>query len=255
MMTQQACKTTIHGIVREGMRLGMVLGLVAATLCLTAAAHAQPTSDSLALANAYGTGVHAFYSGDLDRSIADLTAAIEGGTADPRAWYFRGLSAWRLGRLDEAEADFREGAEREASTVGSWPVSRSLERVQGTERLRLERYRTRARVAALERDRALIRRRYVEIEDAQPEVLRQRRPLPATPATDDVFAAPAERVPAPAAAQVDEPVEPAEPENEPAEREEPVLPAEAAEPAESPFGDSAPKAEAEPAAEADDFQL
>jgi hypothetical protein len=252
MMTQQVCRSTMHGIMREGMRLGMVLGLVAATLCLTAAAHAQPTSDSLALANAYGTGVHAFYSGDLDRSIADLTAAIDGGTADPRAWYFRGLSAWRLGRLDEAEADFREGAEREASTVGSWPVSRSLERVQGTERLRLERYRTRARVAALERDRALIRRRYVEIEDAQPEVLRQRRPLPATPATDDVFAAPAERVPAPAAAQVDEP---AEPENEPAERDEPILPAEAAEPAESPFGDSAPKAEAEPAAEADDFKL
>lgn len=250
---------------RRIMRGGMQLCLTAATLCLAATAHAQLTSDSLALANAYGTGVHAFYSGDLDRSISDLTVAIDGGTADPRAWYFRGLSAWRLGRLDEAEADFREGAEREASTVGSWPVSRSLERVQGTERLRLERYRTRARVAALERDRALIRRRYVEIEDAQPEVLRQRRPLPATPADDGVFAAPAERVPAPAAAPVEEPAEPAEPaaepdepSAEPAERDEPVLPAEAPAPAEAPFEDSAPAADepqAEaPAAEADDFQ-
>jgi hypothetical protein len=236
---------------RRIMRGGMPLCLTAATLCLAATAHAQLTSDSLALANAYGTGVHAFYSGDLDRSISDLTAAIDGGTADPRAWYFRGLAAWRLGRFDEAEADFREGAEREASTVGSWPVSRSLERVQGTERLRLERYRTRARVAALERDRALIRRRYVEIEDAQPEVLRQRRPLPATPADDGVFAAPAERVPAPAAVPVEEPAEPAEP-AEP--DDEPVLPAEAPAPAEAPFEDSEP-AEAEPAAEADDFKL
>jgi hypothetical protein len=244
MMTRQAGGMTMHTIVRRGMRLGVT----AATLCLAATSHAQPTSDSLALANAYGTGVHAFYSGDLNRSIADLTSAIDGGTSDPRAWYYRGLAAWRLGRFDEAEADFREGAERETSTIGSWPVSRSLERVQGTERLRLERYRTRARVAALERDRALIRRRYVEIEDAQPEVLRQRRPLPATPADDGVFAAPAERVPAPAAAPVEEPAEPAA---------EPALPAEAPEPADSPFGESAPAADelqAEAPAEADDFK-
>lgn len=252
---------------RAGLGMGMIRAAIVAVALGTAPATAQLTTASLPLANAYGSGVHAFFSGDFDRSFADLTAAIDGGTADPRAWYFRGLAASRMGRFDEAEADFREGADRELAAVGNWPVSKSLERVQGAERLRLERHRTRARVAAIGRDREMIRRRYVEIEEAQPEVLRKRRPLPAAEAGNDVFSTPAERVPAPAAVEPAPAVAPeaaAEPADAPAD-----APAEEPDPfaADQPAAaDPAERVEAEPLeaekpleaeqpAEADDFRL
>lgn len=141
------------------------------------------TLENLSLARSYGSGVHAFFTGDFARSYEDLTAAIEAGSEDPRTRYFRGLAAMRLGRLDEAEADFSEGADLEARALGGWPVSRSLERVQGHDRLQLERHRVRARVAALQRDRAAERDRYLGAAAAQPQVLRGRvpstRPSPA----------------------------------------------------------------------------
>jgi hypothetical protein len=181
--------------------------------------------------------------------------------ADPRAWYFRGLAALRLGRTDEAEADFTEGAERESRDAGVWPVSRSLERVQGPERLQLERHRIRARVAALQRDREAVKRRYSGIEDVQPEMLRRIRPVERLPASkQNPFAdkptpaesAPAESVPAPAEEPAADPL--AAPSEPAAEAAEPA--AEAAEPAaeaaEDPFGGSEPAAE-KPAAEADPF--
>lgn len=146
------------------------------------AARAQQGED-LSLARTYGSGVHAYFSGDFDRSYDDLTAAIEAGSEDPRSRYFRGLSALRLGRLDEAEADFSEGAALEARALGGWPVSRSLERVQGHDRIRLERHRVRARVAGLQSDREAERKRYSGIEAAQPRVQRGRRPAP-LPAPD-----------------------------------------------------------------------
>jgi len=166
--------------------LTAVLAVAVGTSSL-AGVRAQVAIENLPLSTTYGAGVHAFFSGDLERSHDALSAAIAAGTRDPRAWYFRGLAALRMGRLDEAEADFSEGATREIAAVGGWPVSRSLERVQGAERLQLERHRTRARVAALERDREARQRRYVEIDEAAPEVLRSRRPTPPPVAPGDVF--------------------------------------------------------------------
>lgn len=163
---------------------GAVLRRVALTTVLATAggfvpfghAKGQMPAEMAPLAAAYGSGVHAYFAGDYDRSFSSLTDAIAAGIEDPRAWYFRGLAALRLGRMDEAEADFTEGAERESARSGGWAVSRSLERVQGADRLRLERHRVRARVAALQRDRDALRRRISEIDDAQPDVLRRRRP-------------------------------------------------------------------------------
>lgn len=147
-----------------------------------AAAAVPVTSESLPLAAAYGQGVHAYFAGDYQRSYDDLSQAIAAGTPDPRAYYFRGLAALRLGRLDEAEADFSSGADREMAQSGDWRVGRSLERVQGGDRLRLERHRTRAKIVALQNDREAVRRRYSEIEDAQDDVLRRRRRPAAGPA-------------------------------------------------------------------------
>jgi hypothetical protein len=202
----------------------------------TASRAAQPTIESLPLAAAYGAGVHGYFAGDYDRSYEDLTSAIEAGTNDPRVYYFRGLAALRLGRTDEAEADFTEGANRESEGLGGWPVARSLERVQGPDRLRLERHRTRARVALLQRQRAAEAERYSQIQEAQPDVLRRRRPVaPPVDAADE--ANPFEERRGPEPGWKPEPV----PVKEPAV---PAVPAEALPPAEP-----MPEPAAAPAAE------
>ena len=162
---------------RTAGRLGAAVMGAWLVACLPQARAAQPTLPNLALDAAYGDGVHAYFAGDYIRAYDDLSQVIEAGTRDPRAYYFRGLAALRQGRDDEAEADFTTGAERESESLGNWPVSRSLERVQGADRLRLERHRVRARVVLLQRQREAERLRYSQIEEAQPEVLRRRRPV------------------------------------------------------------------------------
>lgn len=174
---------------------------VASGLASAGSTVAQMPAETAPVAAAYGSGVHAYFAGDYDRSFAILTDAIAAGIRDPRAWYFRGLAALRLGRLDEAEADFTEGAERESSGAGAWSVSRSLERVQGTDRLRLERHRVRARVAALQRFRDAQQRRISELDEAQPDVQRSRRPAGGGRDDANPFAGgeAAESIPAPTA--------------------------------------------------------
>lgn len=142
---------------------------------------AAPTSaEPMPLATAFGSGAHAFFACDYQRAYEELSNAIQAGTQDPRAWYFRGLAALRLGRVDEAEADFSTGAERESRGLGTWPVSRSLERVQGPDRLTLERHRARARVAMLQQRRESIERRYSGVDSVGDDVIRRRRPIERT---------------------------------------------------------------------------
>lgn len=155
--------------------------------------------DDLALARLYSTGVHAYFSGDYPRSHADLSAVVEAGCRDPRALYFRGLAALRLGLFAEAEADFSMGASLEADPFANWPVSQSLERVQGADRIELERYRARARVVAIQHDHAAEAKRYSGIVLEQPDVLRKRRPAPQPDGDRDGPAVPAEAAVAPAA--------------------------------------------------------
>lgn len=243
----------------------------AVMMALVGAGADGQTIENLSVARTFGAGVHAYFSGDFARSYDDMTAVIEAGAEDPRALYFRGLAALRMGRLDEAEADFSTGADLEARALGNWRVSSSLERVQGSERLRLERHRVRARVAMLQQDRSAARKRYSGIEAAQPEVLRSRRPAAerpgdaANPFAED--AAPAARRKAPDSPPEPEPMpEPAapaaqtdalEPEPEPATPNsatatpaEPEMPAEPAAPAE-PAESEAPSEPAAPAAPAE----
>jgi hypothetical protein len=177
--------------------------------------------EPLAVRDAIGAGIHAYHAGDFHRAYDDLTNAIEAGTEDPRGYYFRGLAALRLGRTSEAEADFTAGADRELSTGGIRRVSLSLERVQGTERLTLERFRSRARLGALQRERDAFGRRYSAIEDAATDVRRRRRPedirpelvAPGGAATGSPAPAGIEEVPAPVA----KPASPAKPAQKPGE--------------------------------------
>ena len=140
--------------------------------------------EPLGVAASYGAGVHAYYDGNYQAAYDALTAAIEAGTLDPRAYYYRGLTSIKLGKIDdEINGDFAEGASRETMGRGGISISRSLERVQGRDRQRLEAYRQRARVAAVQRDEAAIRQRYIGVQETAPDVLRRRVPeTVATPA-------------------------------------------------------------------------
>ena len=99
----------------------------------------------------YGDGVHSFYAGNYQQSYDYLSEVIEIGTDDPRVYYFRGLSALRLGSQGDADDDFTKGATFEAERGNTRTVSRALERIQGPDRLLLEKSRSKARLALAER--------------------------------------------------------------------------------------------------------
>jgi hypothetical protein len=133
-----------------------------------------------ALAEFYGRGVHAYYSGDYVTAYDYLSKAIDGGIKDPRAYYFRGLTASASGREYEAEGDYRAGAELEAPGAFGPAISQSLTRVQGSCRMAIEQARQQARLdyqaSAVARSRA----RYGDIDAAGDDVLRD-RPAPQQP--------------------------------------------------------------------------
>src|SRR5205807_8285515 len=95
----------------------------------------------------YGRGVHAYFTGNLRDAFDSLNTTIKSGSRDPRAFYFRGLVLNRFGRPDEANDDFRKGAELEMLGGEPYPVGKSLERIQGPERISLEAQRRVARLA------------------------------------------------------------------------------------------------------------
>jgi hypothetical protein len=110
---------------------------------------------TLALAQAgplesyYNGGVQAYFSGDYFTTFNSMTAAIGAGSKDPLVYYFRGLAELNLARENEADDDFTQGAQLEATDASQYyDVGKGLERIQGGVRLKLEHYRTQARIAA-----------------------------------------------------------------------------------------------------------
>jgi hypothetical protein len=131
----------------------------------------------------YGSGVHAYFSQEYQQAYDHLTSAIDAGSSDPRCYYFRGLCYLKLGREDEAKADFQQAARREAEDINRfYNVGRALERVQGKTRLMVEQYRAEARMEAMRRAAEIQRLRYGELREAEQKVLeRQGAGAPATP--------------------------------------------------------------------------
>ena len=126
--------------------LNLVVGLMAVAIAApTSSCHAQ----SAVLSEIYGRGVHSYHAGQYDKSMEWMSMAIENGFRDPRAYYFRGLAAAASGRGYEAEGDFQQGAELEANGAFGASIGRSLARVQGATRLKLELIRETARLRAL----------------------------------------------------------------------------------------------------------
>lgn len=208
---------------------------------LTAVACSAVAAQEAVLAQLYGQGVHAYFAQDFVKSHELLSSAIDRGTNDPRVYYFRGLALQRLGRPEDAEADFSAGAEREAKDLNKfYNVSKALERVQGNDRVSLERHRVDARVAAMEEAQRIMQARYEQRREAErhvlagpPETVKPDEIKPVKPidtSSNDPFGAPAAGTGEPAAP-------PQEPAVTPMPGEKP-----AAEPAENdPFGAPATK--------------
>lgn len=135
------------------------LGLASLSLMAPKASQAQ----SAVLSEIYGRGVHAFHSGQYQQAGEWLSMAIDNGYKDPRAFYFRGLTAAASGRGYEAESDFQQGAELEAAGTFGSIVGRSLARIQGSVRIQLEQIRERARLQALAKGLARSNVRYGEL--------------------------------------------------------------------------------------------
>lgn len=170
------------------MRNCLAIGLV--VFGLLGGLRSTEAQDSV-LAELYGHGVHAYFSGQYQDAHEYLTTAVEQGTRDPRAYYFRGLSYTKLGRPDEAKMDFEKGAELETSGADRvYPIGRSLQRVQGRTRLDVEKHRQMARLIALKRDTKARAVRYEQLKNAEGEVLRDpNRPEPAK--SEDLVGPPA----------------------------------------------------------------
>ena len=198
---------------------------------------ASQAQSEAVLGQLYGKAVHEYFSNDYAKTYELLTAAIDAGSRDPRAFYFRGLAYMKLGRTPEAKMDFLKGAELESKDINKYyNVGRALERVQGSERQLIETYRIQARMAAFETAEKLRKARYEAIQREEARVLQQQAAEAATPAKES-----AEPIPPPPA----EATEPAKG----ADANPPAVAPEEKKPAEKKEAGGAMKAEAEPAAE------
>jgi len=137
----------------------------------------------------YGQGVHNFYDRDFFQAMNNLSVAIDGGSRDPRAYYYRGLARLRSGDSHGAHADLQKGSELESADVDQfYPVAKSLERVQGSDRSTLERYRALARAQNRQRQLRRDAVRYEQRRRSEAQVLRS---VPVGPAPAPLGVAPA----------------------------------------------------------------
>jgi hypothetical protein len=190
------------------------------------------------LSQFYGSGVHNYWDRDYDAAMTELSAAIDGGSQDPRAFYYRGLAHLKRGNSYAAQADLQKGAALESADVDQfYPVGKSLERLQGAERVKLERYRAIARAQARQRQVTRDAARYEQRRRAEAQVLRA---VPLAPPPAPLLPAPLPPAPAdagPPAAQppVAKPAEPSPFDDKPTPK--PPTPEPPA--AGDPFGDAA----------------
>jgi len=165
----------------------------------------------------YGTGVHAYFTGDYGRARELLTSAVKTDGQDPRAWYFRGLACLKLGAPEDAKGDFQQGSKLESADQDRmYNISKALERVQGADRKVLEQYRAAARLKAYERANEERKARYEALRREESRVLQQPPGSPPVPPGSKVPVAPdvrfGETGPAPKPAPPTPPAAPAKPE-------------------------------------------
>ena len=106
--------------------------IMALCVCSLALCSSQASAqENTVLKQYYGNGVHAFYSGNYAEAFDLLSKPIDAKIEDPRPYYFRGFALMELGRPEQAEKDFKAGAELELKDMtGRFPVNFALERCQ-----------------------------------------------------------------------------------------------------------------------------
>jgi hypothetical protein len=223
--------------------------LTACSLLLAGLSTALAPAQEAVLNDFYGSGVHNFYERDYMQAMHNLSVAIDGGSRDPRPFYYRGLAKLKSGDTYGGQADMQMGASLESADVnGFYPVARSLERIQGSDRQTLEKYRAVARAQNRQRQ---MRRDAVRYEQRRREETRVLRAVPVGPPPAPlVVAPPVAPAPAPAAA-APAPAPGAAPAAAPPATDVPPTPADEAPtddpfnaPAEAPAGEENPFGEA-----------
>ncbi|MEM8665950.1 MAG: hypothetical protein AAGG48_00435 [Planctomycetota bacterium] len=149
--------------------------LAAGLLVLTAQ---NSNAQTAVLSEMYGRGVHAYYAGTMDQSLQYFTMAIDNSIQDPRAYYFRGMVYEMTGRPEEAEADWKAGAKMEAAGRTNPMIGKSLSRLQGTPRLKLETIRQKAKLEALAMAMKRSKERYGELGAANQAATKPIAPVP-----------------------------------------------------------------------------
>lgn len=135
-----------------------------------------------------GRALTAFHEGQTDEALTLFTKLVDENTSDPRVYYFRGLIYLRSGRPEQAEADFKTGAKLESDELlRFYPINKSLQFVQGSDRVEIEKYRAQAVEQKREMRRRLLETRY-DSGDAPPLPDPSSLPLPdIADATDDTL--------------------------------------------------------------------
>ena len=111
----------------------------------------------------YGRAIHEYYRGDVTKAEQILNDVIAAGSADPRAYYFRGLCQAAISGSPEAgHSDFEQAAQLEIDGKKVVNVGKSLERVQGAVRCQIEGIRRKARLASRSKYLEMQKMRYDE---------------------------------------------------------------------------------------------
>jgi len=123
----------------------------------------------------YGKGVHAFFDRDYEGAVTILLQVEEMKSNDPRPYYFLGLAYLRQKKTEQADRCFEKAAQLEYSgrTSRDYGVAESLRRIQGEERLRIEKIRSEERTNAQKREQQRQEVRYGRENTADRDTLRQ----------------------------------------------------------------------------------
>ena len=153
--------------------------LVAVTVCCTVLCVGRLSAGIFDKQNEaerlYGSGVHAFFDGDFQEAVKLLAKVEELGSEDPRPYFFLGLAQRRLKLDDEADETFKKAAkfEWEGRSAADYKVSDALRRIQGKERLHIEKFRQQAKLDWEKTDDLRQQIRYGQEKDKDRSILAQ----------------------------------------------------------------------------------
>ena len=110
----------------------------------------------------YGAGVRSFFDRNYEEAVTILSEIEDIKSVDPRPYYFLGLAYLRQEKTDKADQYFKQAAQLEygGRAVRDYAVSESLRRIQGEERMRIEKIRSEERASARQREQQFQETRY-----------------------------------------------------------------------------------------------